>query len=367
MNSDYQTVATVTGGNGLQADLHDFQIAPHDVAYITAYNPIRCDLASVGGPRNGAILDTAVQADRHARPGSCAGNGTASTTSASRESETSRRPRARGTGFTSTRSIPQPDGDLLISARNTWASYQLQGGTGTILWRLGGLKSSFTMGPGTKTAWQHDAPHAVRRRHHALRRRLGPAAMSRSRVRCGSRSTSRPTGRAWSPPARTRPRRCSPRARATCRRSRTGTAVVGYGGVPEISEYAKDRLAALRRPPAVRDDLLPGLPLPLERTPVEPRRRLAASLNNVGETIVHMSWNGATAVASWRVLAGETSGIARRRRRRSRRPASKARRPCSKPTPTWRCRRSTRPATCSGPRAREPVKSYATSVPGGRR
>ena len=27
MNSSYQTVATVTGGNGLQADLHDFQIA----------------------------------------------------------------------------------------------------------------------------------------------------------------------------------------------------------------------------------------------------------------------------------------------------------------------------------------------------
>ena len=26
------------------ADLHDFQIAPRDVAYITAYNPIRCDL-----------------------------------------------------------------------------------------------------------------------------------------------------------------------------------------------------------------------------------------------------------------------------------------------------------------------------------
>ncbi len=33
------------------------------------------------------------------------------------------------------------------------------------------------------------------------------------------------------------------------------------------------------------------------------------NLNNTGEeTIVHMSWNGASEVASWRVLAGEHPG-----------------------------------------------------------
>ena len=41
----YQTVATVKAGNGLDADLHEFQIAPQGIAYVTAYNPIRCDLA----------------------------------------------------------------------------------------------------------------------------------------------------------------------------------------------------------------------------------------------------------------------------------------------------------------------------------
>src|SRR6185437_12002786 len=50
----------------------------------------------------------------------------------------------------------QSNGDVFISARNTWAAYQIAGGTGEILWRLGGLKSSFKMGPGTKTFWQHD-------------------------------------------------------------------------------------------------------------------------------------------------------------------------------------------------------------------
>ena len=30
MNSHYQTVARIPGANGLQADLHDFQIVPHE-------------------------------------------------------------------------------------------------------------------------------------------------------------------------------------------------------------------------------------------------------------------------------------------------------------------------------------------------
>ena len=52
-----------------------------------------------------------------------------------------------------------------------------------------------------------------------------------------------------------------------------GNALVGYGGVPAISEYAPDGIAPLRRPHALRHDLLPRLPLPLERTPVDARRR----------------------------------------------------------------------------------------------
>ena len=61
MNSGYQTVARIPGGNGLQADLHDFQLAPNGVAYITAYSPIRCNLAPLGGPADGAVTDGTMQ------------------------------------------------------------------------------------------------------------------------------------------------------------------------------------------------------------------------------------------------------------------------------------------------------------------
>src|SRR3712207_9590094 len=49
------------------------------------------------------------------------------------------------------------DGDLLISAKKTSAIYKLDRNTGYIKWRLGGKKSDFEMGPGTRTRHQHDA------------------------------------------------------------------------------------------------------------------------------------------------------------------------------------------------------------------
>ena len=33
----------------------------------------------------------------------------------------------------------------------------LQGSSGRVLWQLGGARSSFTLGSGAETAWQHDA------------------------------------------------------------------------------------------------------------------------------------------------------------------------------------------------------------------
>jgi hypothetical protein len=56
---------------------------------------------------------------------------------------------------------PSEDGNILVSARNTWAIYKIDRGSGAVIWRLGGKTSDFQMGPGTQFAWQHDArPHA---------------------------------------------------------------------------------------------------------------------------------------------------------------------------------------------------------------
>ena len=51
---------------------------------------------------------------------------------------------------------------LLISSRSTCTVYKVDRKTGEIVWRLGGKKNDFEMGPGTPFAFQHD----VRRHHH---------------------------------------------------------------------------------------------------------------------------------------------------------------------------------------------------------
>ena len=50
-----------------------------------------------------------------------------------------------------------PDGNLIVSARNTWAIYKLDRSTGEIIWRMNGKLSDFKMGPGAHFYWQHDA------------------------------------------------------------------------------------------------------------------------------------------------------------------------------------------------------------------
>ena len=46
---------------------------------------------------------------------------------------------------------------MLLSARSTWTLYDVDLHSGGVRWRLGGNRSSFKLGAGTHTYWQHDA------------------------------------------------------------------------------------------------------------------------------------------------------------------------------------------------------------------
>jgi hypothetical protein len=53
-------------------------------------------------------------------------------------------------------------GNYLLSARDTCSVYKISGTNGTVIWRLAGKKSSFTLGPGVNFCFQHHArwlPH----------------------------------------------------------------------------------------------------------------------------------------------------------------------------------------------------------------
>jgi hypothetical protein len=197
---------------------------------------------------------------------------------------------------------PQSDGNVLISARSTWAAYQIQARSGEIDWRLGGLKSSFKLGPGTQTAWQHDARLLPGGDVTLFDDGSDPPVHSQSRavriaLDMGTHTATLRSELTHDPPLLAA-------SQGNAQTLADGSTVVGWGGVPAISEYGAD--GGVRFDAHLAYDLIfyRGYRFPWSGQPLA-SPAATASLNNTGEeTIAHMSWNGATGVASWRVLAG---------------------------------------------------------------
>ncbi|HTD08495.1 MAG TPA: arylsulfotransferase family protein [Solirubrobacteraceae bacterium] len=307
MDSHYQTVARVRGGNGLKADLHDFQIAPHGIAYITAFNPIRCNLAGVKGARDGTITDTAVQ-EIDMKTGLVRWEWHSLDHVAAEESETEASTDTTPWDWFHINSIDlEPGGDIFISARSTWAGYQLEGGSGRILWRLGGLASSFKMGPGTETAWQHDGRVLPNGEVTFFDDGSNPPIHAQSRaVRIALDFKTHQAHLVASYTHVNPPLLAA--SQGNMQTLADGNTVVGYGGVPAISEYAGDGSLLFDANLPFDMSFYRAFRFPWRGRPSSPPTVLA-DLNNTGEeTIVHASWNGATEVASWRVLAGGAGG-----------------------------------------------------------
>ncbi len=307
INSRYQVVARVHGGNGLPADLHEFQIVPGKVAYITAFNPIRCDLRSQKGQREGAIVDTAIQ-EIDMSTGLVRWEWHSLDHVGADESEVEPPKDSTPWDYFHLNSIdPQPDGDLLISARSTWAAYELHGGSGRILWRLGGTDSSFKMGPGTRMAWQHDGRMLEDGELTFFDDGSNPPIHSQSRgVRLQLDMTHKVARLLFAYTHRNPPLLAA--SQGNMQTLPSGNALVGYGGVPAISEYARDGSLLLDAHMPFDMSFYRAFRFPWQGRPLTPPA-VAAGLNNTGEeTIVHASWNGATGVAAWRVLAGSAPG-----------------------------------------------------------
>jgi hypothetical protein len=304
LNSKYEIVAKVPGGNGLKADLHDFQVTPENVSYTTVFNPIRCDLSSVEGARDGVILDTAVQ-EIDMKTGLVRWEWHSLDHVAASESETTTPTKPTPWDWFHINSIDlEPGGNIFISARSTWAGYQIEDGSGNILWRLGGLKSSFKMGRGTETAWQHDGRILADGLVTFFDDGSNPPIHSQSR---GLRiALDFKTHQAHLVSAYTHPGSplLSP-SQGNMQALPNGNAVVGYGGVPAISEFATNGSLLFDAHLPYDMSFYRAFRFPWSGRPSSPPAALANLNDTSEETIVHMSWNGATDVASWRVLAGQ--------------------------------------------------------------
>jgi Arylsulfotransferase (ASST) len=160
MDDSYREIATVHAGNGLTGDEHEFQLTPTGTALITAYEPVSGDTSSAGGPKDGTILDSVLQEIDVATGRVVFEWHSIGHVSLDESYWKYRKVKGKWPPYDyfHINSIElEHDGNLLVSARNTHALYEIDHKTGKVLWRLGGKKSDFAMGKGTVFNWQHDA------------------------------------------------------------------------------------------------------------------------------------------------------------------------------------------------------------------
>ena len=298
----YTPLARVRAGNGYLADLHDFQLTERGTALLTAYNPVLCNLSAVGGPRYGAVTDGIVQ-EIDVKTGLVRYEWTSLDHVGLGESyeRAARSTTAAPFDFFHVNSINlDADASLLVSARNTWAVYDIDGRSGQINWRLGGRQSNFKAGAGTSTAWQHDprllgngtisifdngASPAVRGQSRGIVLRLDPL---HRHVKLVSQLTHAPALLADS--------------QGNMQALENGDWFLGWGQVPYFSEYSPEGKLLFDAHFPAHTQSYRGFRFAWTGRPAH--RPSFALQPGPGAGTVYASWNGATLVASWVVLAG---------------------------------------------------------------
>jgi hypothetical protein len=309
MDHHYNTVKTVHAGNGLQADLHEFLITPQGNAFITAYAPVQADLRSVGGSSTGTLLDSIIQ-EVNIRTGQVLFEWHAYGHVHLNESHAGK-PNSHPYDFFHINSIqPLSNGNLLVSARNTWALYEINMRTGKIPLVIGGRHSSFKIGPGANFSWQHDArmqPDGSltlfdngygytkqEKQSRALRLSLGFKAHTLSLLHAYTNN----------PPLLSQ-------SQGSVQPLGDHYTFVGWGNAPYVSEFdpqGKWDFSVHFHSPT---QLYRGFRYGWWGQPSVPPD-VAASATSKGTT-VYAAWNGATLVAKWRVLAGSSTDVSKMR------------------------------------------------------
>jgi hypothetical protein len=300
-DSSYRRLATVRAGNGYQADLHVIRLTPQGTAWIVAFDPIQTDLSSMGGPASGVLTDSVVQEidirtglvmwEWHAFGHLPLGESNAAV--------------SKGTypwDYAHVNSVfPGPAGDVLLSARSTWGIYDVDIRSGRVRWRLGGKSSSFSLQPGARFYWQHDAEFQPggtislfdngsepprEKQSRGLVLALQPASRSATLVK----ELVNPTHTLLSA------------SQGSMVRLAGGNWLLSYGRLPNFTEF--DAAGRVLLDATLGRDVQnfsagesPWSGRPLARPAVLAQR-------SGGRLAVSASWNGATNVASWLVLAG---------------------------------------------------------------
>jgi hypothetical protein len=196
---------------------------------------------------------------------------------------------------------PLRDGSLLISARNTWAAYDLDARTGQVIWRLGGRRSTFALGHGTSTAWQHDPRELPDGAISIFDNGASPRVHSQSRGLVIGLDGRGRTATLLS--QFTRPHPLVAESQGNMQALANGDWFIGWGQVPDFSEFSATGALLFDAHLPAAEQSYRAFRAPWSATPAHAPAFTVAGAPG-GERTLYASWNGATGVAAWRVLSG---------------------------------------------------------------
>lgn len=302
-DSSYRTIRRVQAAHGLRGDLHEFVITARDTALLTSYVVTSADLSAVGGARHGTIQDAVFQEIDLA-------SGRVLLEWHSLDHiplDESYAPVGADWDFFHINSVAvDGDGSLLVSARSTHTIYKLDR-TGAILWRLGGKRSDFSMGSGSDFAWQHDARPQLDGTLTIFDNGATPAVEPLSRgliLDIDEHAMTAMLLRQYTHP------RILAGSQGSVQLLPNGNVFVGWGEAPHVSEF--DRSGHMlfdavlgEQYQSYRAFRLPWTGRPAEAPAIAIARDRA---RDRGGLTAYASWNGATEVRTWQLLAGRRPG-----------------------------------------------------------
>jgi hypothetical protein len=305
MNTSYRQVAVVRAADGLRADMHEFALLPGGRALITSYFPVHWADSPAPGSKQEVVLDGVVQ-EIDVRTGLLLFRWDSLDHVPLSDSYVAPDEPKPYDYFHINSVQPDDDGNLIISARNTWTAYKVSGDDGHVIWRLGGKHSTFKVSPRAAFAFQHDVrvraprdqivtlfdngagPPDVHSQSRGLTLRLDMDRRMAHLV--GVVSHSPPLVAHFEGNVQVLP---------------DGDQFLGWGQRPYFTLFARGKPILdghfVNTNPSYRAYLQPW-----NATPAAPPA-IAANTTAHG-TMVYASWNGATGVSQWRVLAGPSAG-----------------------------------------------------------
>jgi hypothetical protein len=199
------------------------------------------------------------------------------------------------------------DGNLLLTSRHLSAVFKINRRNGRVIWTLGGPRSDFKVSPSARFYYPHDAARApdgtltlFDNRSTAIDKR---GQTSRGlRLKLDTKKKTATLAGAFRHPSGN----VLATSQGNARMIGQSNVFVGWGSSPWFSEYGPDgHLVFAAHFQSQWNQSYRAFKGPWTGRP--PEKPVVSALVRLGSMAVYAAWNGATEVAQWRVLAGDTA------------------------------------------------------------